>query len=286
MPGDHPDIPFLQARQLNGDPAYTTGRPDGPPLWIVIHTMEEDELPTTAEAVARYFHNGAGGRSVSSHYCFDADSEVQCVLLKDVAWTVGNRPGNYRGINYELAGRAAQTAAQWADAYSQSMLRRVARIAARDMARFSIPARWCTVDDLKARRPGLTTHNDLRLAFGVTSHTDPGAHFPRAQFLEMVKQGDDFMATIDQVDWDALIWRVEALVSARDTIAGGPQKGQAVPFVAAVKALAGDQVDEAAIVAGVLAGLSPQAIADLVVAALPPELARGLADELAARLQG
>lgn len=43
---------------------------------------------------------------------------------------------------------------------------------------------------------------------------------------------------------------------------------------------AGDDVDEAAIVAGVLAGLPPERIA----AAIPPELARQVADELAARL--
>lgn len=49
-------------------------------------------------------------------------------------------------------------------------------------------------------------------------------------------------------------------------------------LAAAVAKLSGDPVDEAAIVAGVLAGLTPQAIA----AAIPPELAHDVALELAA----
>lgn len=95
----------------------------------------------------------------------------------------------------------------------------------------------------------------------------------------------DFMATINQADWDALIWRVAAMANMTPTYGGGgSQTGKPVPFVAAIKALAGDQVDEQAIVAGVLAGLAPERIADLVVAALPPDLARQLAQDLAARL--
>jgi hypothetical protein len=52
-------------------------------------------------------------------------------------------------------------------------------------------------------------------------------------------------------------------------------------LTARVAQLAGaDLVDEAAIVSGVLSELTPEAIA----AAIPPELARQVADELAARL--
>ena len=185
MPGDYPDVPYLQAEH------FGRGRPDGPPLWIVAHTMEEAESGDTAERVANYFAFNTGARTVSSHYTVDSNSEVQCVRLGDVAYTVGNRAGNNRGINYELAGRASQGAADWADPYSQALLRRFARLAARDMDAYAIPNRWCTVADLVARRPGLTTHNDLRLAFGGTTHTDPGGAFPRTQVSALIAGGGE-----------------------------------------------------------------------------------------------
>lgn len=79
-------------------------------------------------------------------------------------------------------------------------------------------------------------------------------------------EGDDPMATINQADFDALIWRVEAIASARDTVAGGPTKGQPVPLVGEVRQLAADvaavkaagqpTVDTAAIVDQVVQQLS------------------------------
>jgi hypothetical protein len=169
---DHPGLPFVQAQ------GYTKGRPDGPPLWVVIHTMEASEYSQRAESTAAYFANPGDGRDVSSHYCADNDSVVQCVDLDDVAWTVGNRPGNYRGINWELSGFANQSRAEWLDPFGMAMLALAAPLMKSDCARFGIPVRRCNVDDLKALRPGFTTHNDLRVAYNVTTHTDPGPNFP------------------------------------------------------------------------------------------------------------
>ena len=178
---DHPELRFVQAS------GYTRGRPDGPPLFLVAHTMEAAESSTQAENTAAYFASGAGGRSVSSHYCVDDNSIIQCVRLGDVAWTVGNRPGNNRGINWEFTGFARQTAPQWGDAFSMAMLARAAPYWAADAKRFGIPIERRTVDELKAFKPGLTTHNDLRLAFGGTTHTDPGPNFPWSSFISMIR---------------------------------------------------------------------------------------------------
>lgn len=181
---DHPELPFLQANK------YGRGRPDGPPLFIVVHTMEAHELGTTAEGTAQYFHNLPDGRVVSAHYCCDNNSIVQCVRLQDTAWTVGNRPGNYRGINWEFAGFAAQTAEQWRDPYSTAMLLRAVPYIRADAARFGIPLVRRTVPELQAFRPGITSHNDLRLAFGTTTHTDPGPNFPWSWFMAQLQEDD------------------------------------------------------------------------------------------------
>ena len=71
--------------------------------------MEASEYSGRAESTAMYFHDVPDDRRVSSHYCVDNDSVIQCVKLRDSAWTVGNRPGNNRGINWELSGFARQT---------------------------------------------------------------------------------------------------------------------------------------------------------------------------------
>lgn len=179
---DHPGLPFVQAK------GYTKGRADGPPIWVVIHDMEASEYSGRAESTAAYFADPPDGRQVSSHYTVDDDSVIQCVDLDDIAWTVGNRPGNYRGINWELSGFASQVEGQWLDPFGVAMFHEMAPICVSDMKRFNIPNHWCTIADLQARRPGLTTHNDLRIAFGVTTHTDPGPNFPFDYLQQLLEQ--------------------------------------------------------------------------------------------------
>jgi hypothetical protein len=188
---DHPELLYLEARKLPNAsgfkaPMFTIGRPDGPPLWIVVHDMEGAETTTIAEDLGKYQAGGAQGRSVSSHYCADSNSVVQCVKLQDSAWTVGNRMGNNRGINWEFAGRANQTREQWLDDFGRAMFATAAPIIRSDAARFGIPLRRCTLDDLRARRPGITSHNDLGLVYGGTDHTDPGPNFPWDVFMQIV----------------------------------------------------------------------------------------------------
>jgi N-acetyl-anhydromuramyl-L-alanine amidase AmpD len=172
--------------------------------------MEARETSTAAEDTARYFQDPPDGRGVSAHYCTDNNSIVQCVRLADIEWTVGNRPGNYRGINWEFAGFASQSASQWRDSYSTAMLTRAMPYMRSDAARFGIPLRRCTIADLTAFRPGVTSHNDLRLAFGITTHTDPGPNFPWSWFIESLQE--DGVATSDELE-DAVIAGMSKLMS-------------------------------------------------------------------------
>jgi len=181
---DHPDLQFVQAKK------YAPGRPDGPPLWIVVHDMEASETSTRAENTAQYFATLNDGRSVSSHYCCDSDSVVQCVRLGDVAYTVGNRPGNYRGINWEFAGFAQQTREQWLDPFGKAMFAQAAPYIRADARKYGIPLVKRTVAELKAYKPGVTSHNDLREAFGNTTHTDPGPNFPWDYFMALLQEDD------------------------------------------------------------------------------------------------
>jgi N-acetyl-anhydromuramyl-L-alanine amidase AmpD len=172
--------PFLQASH------YTPAGGRAVDL-VVIHTMEAPEKRTTAEDVARWFQTTH--REVSAHYCIDNDSIVQCVREEDVAWCA---PGaNHNGVHLEHAGYARQTAAQWADAYSQAMLERSSGLAAEVLIRHRIPATWLYPPDLLAGRRGITSHANVSRAFRRSDHTDPGAHFPIEAYVTLVRGHTD-----------------------------------------------------------------------------------------------
>lgn len=150
---------------------------------VVVHTMEARELPTTAEAVAAFFAKPS--TRASAHVCIDNNSEVRCVPDHDVAWAA---PGaNHNGLQMELAGFARQTKADWHDPYSTDELQRAAHRAALWCHRHSIPVRYVDAAGLKAGKRGLTEHHQVTLAFHESTHTDPGDHFPWAEFLVLVK---------------------------------------------------------------------------------------------------
>lgn len=165
---------------------YTSGRRGKVPRFIVIHDMEEEETTQTALNVATYFHNGAGGRSVSSHYTADSGSIYQCVPLSASAWTVGNRPGNDEGINWELAGFGSQTREQWLDAFGKAMFALITPIIQRDAARYNIPLRQLSDDEIRAGAAGVTSHWQLGRIYGGTDHTDPGPNFPWDYFMSLL----------------------------------------------------------------------------------------------------
>ena len=151
---------------------------------VVIHTMEISERSDAAEICARWFARPVS--RVSAHYCVDADSVVQCVLEKNIAWHA--RGGNTNSIGVELAGLASQTRRDWADPYSAAVLARAATVVADVCRRRRVPVRWLVADDLAAGRRGLTGHNEVSDAFGQSDHWDPGDGFPIEAFLDSVRK--------------------------------------------------------------------------------------------------
>jgi hypothetical protein len=49
-------------------------------------------------------------------------------------------------------------------------------------------------------RPGITSHTDLRLAFGGTTHTDPGPNFPWDVFMDILTEEDLDVAVSYKID--------------------------------------------------------------------------------------
>lgn len=175
--GGHGPPPFVQARN------YHRGRLR-PVRAVVLHTMEAAETLRTAENVAAWFAGPSAPRA-SAHFCVDGDSIVQCVAEEDTAWAA---PGlNADGIQIELAGYAAQTPGQWGDPYSRAMLALAAPLVAALCRRHGLPVAFIDAVGLLRGDRGITTHAEVTRAYRESAHTDPGASFPMAAFLEAVR---------------------------------------------------------------------------------------------------
>lgn len=168
---------YVQARN------YRRGRAGGQILWIVLHSMEAPETVRRAEETAAYFAS-LGAPDSSVHACADLDSLVGCVEEEDTAY--GAPGANDAGLHIEHAGYAGQTRAQWLDPYGIGMLRLSSRLAADWSVRHNIPPEFRTAADLEARRPGVTTHEEVKTAFGG-DHWDPGPEFPMDEYLRMMR---------------------------------------------------------------------------------------------------
>jgi N-acetyl-anhydromuramyl-L-alanine amidase AmpD len=153
---------------------------------VVMHTAEVTERVDAAEAVARWFARPS--TEVSAHYCVDANSVVQCVRERDIAWHA--RGGNTRSIGIELAGYAGQEPGEWEDAYSRALLERAAGLVASICSRHGIPVRRLRAGELRVGRPGITGHADVSEAFRKSDHWDPGPDFPWPRFLALVRTAE------------------------------------------------------------------------------------------------
>lgn len=146
-------------------------------IWIVLHSTEG----ATAESAARWFANPKS--TGSTHLVVDDDICYRCLRNVDIPW--GASGANKKGFHIEQAGYARWSNAEWKK--HDKTIRRAAYKTALHAHLFDIPLRWVGVNDLKAGKPGVTTHSDCSRAFGG-DHTDPGSGYPKWLFLKYAKQ--------------------------------------------------------------------------------------------------
>jgi len=170
-----PTPPMVPARWSGG--AQT-------PKAVVIHGTVSPCVKGGARAVAHFF--ATEDNKTSAHYVVDPGEIVQCVGDHAIAYHCGY---NTNSIGVELCDPQTGPGGRWTDDAHAQMLARAALLVAQLCLAYGIEPVRPTSADLASHGPhGIYGHNDSRLAFGNTSHSDPGADFPWPTFLAAVRQ--------------------------------------------------------------------------------------------------
>lgn len=197
--------------------------------YIAIHNTSND---ATAEGEASYAKRRED--SVSSHYYVDNNSIVQSLDTNLRAFHAGSSIGNSQAISYEITGTNGKSRAWWLDNVAWLLLSR--QIAA-DCREHGIAARVLTVAEIEAGKlTGIITHDQMRQAWGGTTHTDPGPNFPMEHLLGLVvaELNGDVMADSPQLT--TTNWRLYGLAQLADTVDNHVNnKTEALPLAQAVK---------------------------------------------------
>lgn len=156
-------------------------------IWSVLHTTENSDN-TPPDNVAKWQQDpynessynvlfGTNGRTVRSN---DDDYSP---------WSSG-RPGNRLGLHGSAIGYASRSREQWLKYPNQ--LESIAQWLATNHTEYGIPLRELTVDEVRRRVPGVTTHAVYWQAIGkgqgLDTRTDPGAGFPMDVVLKRAKE--------------------------------------------------------------------------------------------------
>ena len=175
-------IPFLQARHFRpGRREPETGQPCDVRA-IVIHTAEIGESLEGAEALQKVC--ATSERVASWHFAIDENSITQSVKEEDTAF---HAPGlSHASIGIEHAGRARQTADEWADEFSSRMLERSAELVAQLCHRHHVTCVRIGVEEIRNGHAGICGHVDVSKAFGKSDHYDPGPAFPWDWYMTRV----------------------------------------------------------------------------------------------------
>jgi N-acetyl-anhydromuramyl-L-alanine amidase AmpD len=161
----------------------------GPPKWYGDQYTRKQYITihaTANDAPARNENSYSKTRKdkTSSHFYVDDEALIQSLNTDLRAFHVGSVKGNAYGIAYEITGDNDRSESWWKQNVAWSKL---AASIKRDMAHWGIEAQLLTVAQIKAgRESGIITHNQARLAWGGSDHTDPGEHFPMAYLVDLV----------------------------------------------------------------------------------------------------
>jgi N-acetyl-anhydromuramyl-L-alanine amidase AmpD len=160
---------------------------DGKKFGIAIHNTSNNASDAGEASYAKRRPDG-----VSSHLYADADSVTQSLDTSKRAGHAGSTIGNENAIAVEITGGNGKSRAWWLANVDWDQLGVVlARIIRAHWPDGSFKVRRASVAEMK-RNPKVKAfygHDDMRRAWGGTTHTDPGPNFPWDRLFAAVNDG-------------------------------------------------------------------------------------------------
>jgi N-acetyl-anhydromuramyl-L-alanine amidase AmpD len=212
-------IPYIQGKNAYSDP-------DGTKFGIAIHNTSNT---ASAEAEASYATRRTDG--LSSHFYCDNDSIIQSLDTTSRAGHAGSSEGNNHAVAVEITGVNGWSRTQWLNNVAWS---RLGSALAQVVRFYGISVRHATVSEMRSnpKVKAFYSHDDMRRAWGGTTHTDPGGNFPWDKLFESVNAalfstagGDDVALTTNEyaeivqgslTDDNVLHWRLRAIQDSKD----------------------------------------------------------------------
>lgn len=158
-----PGVSYIQGRN-----AYSTTLKYA----IAIHNTSND---ASADNEASYARRRTDG--ISSHFYVDKNKVIQSLDTANRAGHAGSNNGNRNAIAVEVTGTNGKSRQWWLANVDWDEL---GKALASVMRTYGIPNKRLTVAQMRAnpKAKGIYSHNDMRLAWGGTTHDDPGPNFP------------------------------------------------------------------------------------------------------------
>lgn len=187
-----PGVPYIQGRNSYADR-------DGRKYGIAIHCTDNT---AAARKEAGYATRRTDG--VSGHFYVDGVEVIQSLDTDARAGHAGSAEGNDNAVAVEITGRVSASRQWWLDNVAWKKLAAVLAPVCRE---YGIQPRRATVAEMKAdpRVRAFYGHDDMRRAWGGTTHTDPGPNFPWDHLLATVERavnGDTEDDEMDQATFD------------------------------------------------------------------------------------
>lgn len=231
-----PGVKYVQGRN-----SYTDS--DGKHYGIAIHNTSNANL-APAEGEADYATRRTDG--ISAHLYVDKDSVIQSLDINARAGHAGSSEGNQNSIAVEITGQNGMSRAWWmANVAWDKFAAALAYVIKNDPDYAGFQIRRASVSEMRSnpKVKAFYAHDDMRAAWGGTTHTDPGPNFPWDHFLATVKAAvagtteEDDMNPAQNTLLEGAAWRLDALVLGADKVRGGPKVGETMWTVVTLKAI-------------------------------------------------
>lgn len=154
--------------------------------YIAIHCTDND---ATAQQEATYAIRRTDSNKTSTHFYVDKTEVIQSVDTSWQCWHAGSTEGNTYAIAVEFTGTTGKSREWWMANINWDAIVDVLYHVCADTGIARKHLTWAEMRD--GNPTGFVTHNDMRLAWGGTTHTDPGDNFPLEYLIARINEKFD-----------------------------------------------------------------------------------------------